>query len=283
MAKQINPCTWTSLTEEDSVSINDGGKSRTVYICKGVPTDFPFEPVARKEVGEVCFYDLRDLPKNTHNVLPFMKGLKRWMKANGFKVPNMNKKKRQSTPNKVSQQRSSSQPKGQKSIIQSNKQGDDHRYVDEDGFVSFDWEMEESASGANAMGANTGEFSGSTGSSHNNSSSKNTASTLPNVTDQRQAPVSTSSKKMSAKSDADVATLKVLLMGPQGVGDHAVGSKTDTSIPNDNASSETKREPEITLAPKTIVSSRMNDSNYFQFSFDTKKIMKVIKRKLKRR
>jgi mRNA-decapping enzyme subunit 2 len=75
---------WNELSEEDSISFMEGKKRRTVYICKGVPLDFPFEPVARKEVSEIQFFDVNDLPKKTFNVLPYMKGLRRWMKVSGF-------------------------------------------------------------------------------------------------------------------------------------------------------------------------------------------------------
>ncbi|GMI45452.1 hypothetical protein TrCOL_g1805 [Triparma columacea] len=75
---------WNELSEEDSISYMEGKKRRTVYICRGVPLDFPFDPVARKEVSEIQFFDVNDLPNHTFNVLPYMKGLRRWMKVSGF-------------------------------------------------------------------------------------------------------------------------------------------------------------------------------------------------------
>lgn len=49
----------TPLKEEDALHFQeDYGKRRTCYVCHGVPLDFPFEPVARKEVSNVQFYDL---------------------------------------------------------------------------------------------------------------------------------------------------------------------------------------------------------------------------------
>jgi 8-oxo-dGTP pyrophosphatase MutT (NUDIX family) len=41
---------WNVLDEDDQISFMDCGKRRTVYVCRGVPEDFKFEPVARKEV-----------------------------------------------------------------------------------------------------------------------------------------------------------------------------------------------------------------------------------------
>ena len=79
---------WNILNEDDQISFMDdaaGGKRRTVYVCRGVPEDFEFEPVARKEVSEVSFFNVDDLPKKTFNVLPFMKGLRRWMSIRGIK------------------------------------------------------------------------------------------------------------------------------------------------------------------------------------------------------
>ena len=72
----------------------DSGKGRTVYVCHGVPEDFPFEPVARKEVSAVKFFDVHNLPKKTFNVLPFLKGFKRWcIQHSHGKVWNQKKKK----------------------------------------------------------------------------------------------------------------------------------------------------------------------------------------------
>ena len=51
---------------------NDTKKQRTCYVCRGVPLNFPFEPVARKEISKVSWHDLSSLPKHTYAVLPFM-------------------------------------------------------------------------------------------------------------------------------------------------------------------------------------------------------------------
>ena len=51
----------TQLNEEDRISYveKDSGKLRTLYICKNVPENFPFAPVARKEVSKVKFHSVQ--------------------------------------------------------------------------------------------------------------------------------------------------------------------------------------------------------------------------------
>lgn len=79
---------WNPLRENDKiVHVEDvTGKERTCYICRGVPETFPFEPVARKEVGLISWHDLSNLPKKTHSVLPFLRDLKRWIKRQQHKI-----------------------------------------------------------------------------------------------------------------------------------------------------------------------------------------------------
>jgi len=61
--------------------IEEGSKKRRAcYVCRGVPKDFDFDPVARKEVAEVAWHDLNDLPKKNFAVLPFVTQLRRWIK-----------------------------------------------------------------------------------------------------------------------------------------------------------------------------------------------------------
>lgn len=76
---------WNSLREEDALRYTEGGgsgKLRTCYVCHGVPEEFPFAPVARKEVSDVRWHDLNDLPKKSFAVIPFLKGLKHWIRRN---------------------------------------------------------------------------------------------------------------------------------------------------------------------------------------------------------
>lgn len=79
---------WKSLQENmDKLRYTeaDTNKRRTCYVCRGVPEDFPFEPVARKEVAEVAWHDLTNLPKQTFGLLPFMGQLKGWIKRDNKK------------------------------------------------------------------------------------------------------------------------------------------------------------------------------------------------------
>lgn len=71
---------WKPLDEDDGLVYVDGGKRRTLYVCRGVPENFPFAPVARKEVSEVEWHTLDDIPKKSFAVFPFLKQLKRWVK-----------------------------------------------------------------------------------------------------------------------------------------------------------------------------------------------------------
>ncbi len=120
--------TWSKLSEDDSLTYveNDGsGKRRTCYICHGVPDDFPFSPVVRKEIADVQWHDLDNLPKKTFAVLPFMKDLRRWIRkhhnhnsgtstgTSGGSVSKSNRdssstKKQRNSSNKKEKQRSGS-------------------------------------------------------------------------------------------------------------------------------------------------------------------------------
>ena len=70
------------LLEQDALSYQEenGGKRRTCYVCCGVPEDFPFEPVCRKEVSKIDWYPLDNIPKPHYAVGPFMSQLKRWIR-----------------------------------------------------------------------------------------------------------------------------------------------------------------------------------------------------------
>jgi mRNA-decapping enzyme subunit 2 len=74
--------TWQyPLLERDALVFSeDNGKRRTCYVCHGVPNDFPFAPVARKEVSSVEWHTLDAIPKPSYAVSPFLPQLKRWIK-----------------------------------------------------------------------------------------------------------------------------------------------------------------------------------------------------------
>jgi len=109
MMKEVNPdLPWDELREEGALRYTEGdgsGKLRTCYICHGVPEDFPFAPVARKEVCAVEWWDIHDLPKKSFAVIPFIKGLKNWIRKNGkkpqrSKTPGKNDSRSSSRANK---------------------------------------------------------------------------------------------------------------------------------------------------------------------------------------
>lgn len=80
--KQADACTWkTPLREKDALVYQEqDGKRRTNYVCRGVPEDFPFAPVARKEVSNIAWFPLDQLPKPHFGVAPFIPQLHRWIK-----------------------------------------------------------------------------------------------------------------------------------------------------------------------------------------------------------
>jgi len=108
---------WQSLQDGDKLvyTEKDTNKRRTCYVCRGVPENFPFEPVARKEVAEVAWHDFNALPKNHYGLLPFIGQLKRWIKRDNKKRGIKNRQesragsrsKNNQTPSKQSNETSS--------------------------------------------------------------------------------------------------------------------------------------------------------------------------------
>lgn len=76
------PKTWHLSEQAVSYQEPNGGKRRTYYICIGVPLDFPFEPVARKEVASVEWFALDggQLPKKSFGVYPVLGKLRGWIR-----------------------------------------------------------------------------------------------------------------------------------------------------------------------------------------------------------
>jgi mRNA-decapping enzyme subunit 2 len=73
--------TWQPMQEKDQLVVTeDSGKRRVSYVVAGVPEDFPFEPVSRKEVSLVKWCPLDDIPKPSYGVLPFVGPLRKWIK-----------------------------------------------------------------------------------------------------------------------------------------------------------------------------------------------------------
>jgi len=80
--KAESSISWTPLCEGEGLVYTEGGKRRTAYVCRGVPDDFPFCPVARKEVSEVSWFEFQNLPKKNFAIMPFLPKLRRWIRKN---------------------------------------------------------------------------------------------------------------------------------------------------------------------------------------------------------
>jgi mRNA-decapping enzyme subunit 2 len=126
---------WKSLQENNTDKLlyteAESNKRRTCYVCRGVPEDFPFEPVARKEVAEVAWHELTNLPKNTFGLIPFVGQLKGWIKRDNKKkglLVSGSGTRSGSTPKTPSSQQSANSPR---------PRGKQPRYDDVDGDDGF--------------------------------------------------------------------------------------------------------------------------------------------------
>lgn len=83
-SKTSHKIAWKTEFSEQNMLVchedNGAGKRRTNYVVNGVPEDFPFEPVARKEVSSIEWFPLDNLPKATFGVLPFVHSLREWIR-----------------------------------------------------------------------------------------------------------------------------------------------------------------------------------------------------------
>jgi mRNA-decapping enzyme subunit 2 len=111
LTQQMEAAWQKPLLEKDAVSYTEeGGKHRTFFICHGVPEDFPFSPVARKEVAAVAWHSLEKVPKKNFAVLPVLPKVRRWIKRNTQqKTP-----KRARDRSNPAHDRTSSTPRNQK-------------------------------------------------------------------------------------------------------------------------------------------------------------------------
>ena len=75
---------WQTHFDEQNMLVchedNGAGKRRTNYVVAGVPEDFPFQPVARKEVSAIEWFPLDNLPRATFGVMPFVGPLRKWIR-----------------------------------------------------------------------------------------------------------------------------------------------------------------------------------------------------------
>jgi len=68
------------LSEDDCLPDFNGGQRCNMYVVPGVPEDYPFQPLVRKEISKINFYPFDAPPKSAWNVSQFIPKLKRWVK-----------------------------------------------------------------------------------------------------------------------------------------------------------------------------------------------------------
>jgi mRNA-decapping enzyme subunit 2 len=126
--------TWnTTFLEHDLLSIEDHGKHRACYVIAGVPIDFPFAPVCRKEVAAVEWFTLDNLPTSTFAVLPFIRPLRDWIrqhkehnkKDSGNKSRERGKKSNQTTSSSKRQGSRGRNDSSRGRVVQSGGDNDD--------------------------------------------------------------------------------------------------------------------------------------------------------------
>lgn len=77
------------VNEKDVLERTVHGKNFKIYLAKGVPEDFPFEPLVRQEISEIKWFDIKTLQKSTRSspqkffiTEPFMKPMTQWINKN---------------------------------------------------------------------------------------------------------------------------------------------------------------------------------------------------------
>ena len=77
------------VNEKDVIERNVYGKNFKIFLAKGVPVDFPFEPLVRNEIAKIQWFDVKALAKMTKQtpnkffiVNPFLKPLNSWINKN---------------------------------------------------------------------------------------------------------------------------------------------------------------------------------------------------------
>jgi len=122
---QTDKITWKFPLEDPNDALTfveqPSGKRRTCYVCKGVPEDFPFDPVCRKEVDNIEWIDLRNIKEyKSFAVTPFIGQLKKWIKRqNNPKAKKKKERKSKSRP----KSRSKSSQKGERDKSSSRQRG----------------------------------------------------------------------------------------------------------------------------------------------------------------
>ena len=68
--------------EDDQLVVIEESKAINLFVATNVPESTMFMPQTRKEISEVAFFSLDELPKSTYGVYPFIPKLRRWIAVN---------------------------------------------------------------------------------------------------------------------------------------------------------------------------------------------------------
>lgn len=77
------------VNEKDVLERTIGGKNFKIYVAKGVPDDYEFEPAVRNEIANIKWFDIKSLRKSVQKnssryfvVAPMMEPMNRWINKN---------------------------------------------------------------------------------------------------------------------------------------------------------------------------------------------------------
>ena len=68
------------MGDEDCIEVMNKKQNAAMFCVPDVPLDYPFEPRVRKEISEVKFFPIDELPAKQWNVDIFVPNIKRWIK-----------------------------------------------------------------------------------------------------------------------------------------------------------------------------------------------------------
>ena len=133
-----DPTRYGILAEKDKIFYNEDGKLRTLYIQVGIPENFSFNPIARKEVSDVKFFPLKgtDIANlKSFAVNPFIPMLKKWVKKKQGDKSSRNTSRSKSRGSNRSSSRSKIVRKGDSEALSGlAKPGDENRWSEDDMF-----------------------------------------------------------------------------------------------------------------------------------------------------
>lgn len=79
VAEEIGQDMRPYTTIEDEIVKFSSGRNVTMYVALGVPEDIVFAPKTKKEIMDIRWYDINDLPHQTYDVNVFVEPLRRWI------------------------------------------------------------------------------------------------------------------------------------------------------------------------------------------------------------